>query len=67
MSDWDVKYPTLEKRSEDINAVLDAVRCDQVAIFGVSEGGVIASVISATYPERVSHLNLNGSRPYGAN
>ena len=62
MSDRDVGYPTLEERSQDINAVLDAVGADRVAVFGASEGGAIASVFSATYPERVSHLILNGSR-----
>ncbi len=63
MSDRDVGYPTLEERSQDINAVLDAVGTERVAIFGMSEGGAISSVFAATYPERVSHLILNGSRP----
>ena len=63
MSDRDVGYPTLEERSQDINAVLDAVGAEKVAIFGMSEGGAISSVFTATYPERVSHLILNGSRP----
>ncbi|MEM7068174.1 MAG: adenylate/guanylate cyclase domain-containing protein [Pseudomonadota bacterium] len=63
MSDRDVGYPTLEERSQDINAVLDAVSSELVAIFGASEGGAISSVFAATYPERVSHLILNGSRP----
>lgn len=62
MSDRDVGYPTLEERSLDINAVLDAVGSDRVAVFGASEGGAISSVFTATYPERVSHLVLNGSR-----
>lgn len=63
MSDRDVGYPTLEERSQDINAVLDSVGADKVALFGMSEGGAISSVFAATYPERVSHLILNGSRP----
>ena len=62
MSDRDVGYPTLEERSQDINAVLDAVGSERVAIFGASEGGAIATIFAATYPERVSHLVLNGSR-----
>ena len=62
MSDRDVGYPTLEERSQDVNAVLDAVGSERVAVFGASEGGAISSVFSATYPERVSHLILNGSR-----
>lgn len=63
MSDRDVGYPTLEERSQDINAVLDAVGSEKVAVFGVSEGGAISTAFTATYPERVSHLVLNGSRP----
>ncbi|KUJ73806.1 hydrolase [Ruegeria marisrubri] len=62
MSDRDVGYPTLEERSQDINAVLDAVGTDRAAIFGMSEGGAISCVFSATYPERVSHLILFGCR-----
>lgn len=62
MSDRDVGYPTLEERSQDINAVLDAIGCDEVAVFGSSEGGAISTIFTATYPERVSHLILNGSR-----
>ncbi len=62
MSDRDVGYPTLEERSQDINAVLDAVGSEQVAVFGASEGGAISAVFAATFPERVSHLILKGSR-----
>ena len=62
MSDRDVGYPTLEERSQDINAVLDAAGSERAAVFGASEGGAISSVFAATYPERVSHLILNGSR-----
>jgi pimeloyl-ACP methyl ester carboxylesterase len=62
MSDRDVGYPTLEERSQDINAVLDAVGSNRVAVFGASEGGAISTVFAATHPERVSHLILNGSR-----
>ncbi|NDW44975.1 adenylate/guanylate cyclase domain-containing protein [Ruegeria sp. PrR005] len=62
MSDRDVGYPTLEERSQDITAVLDAAGTDRAALFGMSEGGAISSVFAATHPERVSHLILNGSR-----
>ncbi|MBD3665987.1 adenylate/guanylate cyclase domain-containing protein [Sulfitobacter sp. TSTF-M16] len=62
MSDRDVGVATLEQRSEDINAVLDAVGSERAVLFGVSEGGAMSSVFAATFPERVSHLILNGSR-----
>ena len=60
MSDRDVSFPTLEQRTEDIKAVLDAVGSRQAALFGVSEGGNMTSLFAATYPERVSALVLYG-------
>ncbi|MGA9409731.1 MAG: alpha/beta hydrolase [Roseobacter sp.] len=50
MSDRDVGVATLEQRSEDINAVLDAVGSEKAVLFGVSEGGAMCSVFAATYP-----------------
>ena len=61
MSDRDVSFPTLEQRTEDIKAVLDAVGSRQAALFGISEGGNMTSLFAATYPERVSALVLYGS------
>lgn len=63
MSDRDVGIPTLEERSEDINAILQAVGTKKVALLGMSEGGAICSYFAATYPQHVSHLILYGSRP----
>ena len=63
LSDRDVGVATLEQRSEDINAVLDAVGSEKAALLGVSEGGAICAVFAATYPERVSHLINYGGRP----
>jgi len=60
MSDRDVSFPTLEQRTEDIKAVLDVVGSKQAALFGISEGGTMASLFAATYPERVSALVLFG-------
>lgn len=61
LSDRDVGYPTLEERSEDILTVLDAVGAKQVALLGVSEGGTIAAVFAAMFPERVKSLILYGT------
>lgn len=66
MSDRDVSFPTLEQRSEDIKAVLDAVGSTQAALLGISEGGNMASLFAATYPERVSALILCGCFPRNA-
>ena len=63
MSDRDVGVATLEERTEDINAIFDAVGSEKAALLGMSEGGAICSLFAATYPQRVSHLILYGSRP----
>lgn len=60
LSDRDVGFPTLEQRTEDILAVLDAVGSRRAALFGVSEGGNMASLFALTYPERASALILLG-------
>ena len=62
MSDREVGLPTLEQRSEDINAILDDVGSEKAALLGVSEGGAITSVFAASYPDRVSKLILCGCR-----
>jgi pimeloyl-ACP methyl ester carboxylesterase len=47
---------TLEARSDDIRAVMDAAGSDQAALVGWYEGGAIAASFAATYPERVRAL-----------
>lgn len=39
MSDRGSQIFTLEQRMHDVQAILDAVGCEQAALFGVSEGG----------------------------
>ena len=53
--------PSLEERMDDLRAVLDAVGSERCALFGDSEGGPMAILYAATYPERTSHLLLYGS------
>lgn len=53
--------PTLEQGMDDLTAVMDAAGCERVALFGVSEGGPMAALFAATFPERVSHLALYGT------
>lgn len=53
--------PTVEERLADITAVLDAVESQRAALFGFSEGGLIAAMYAATYPDRVSRLILYGT------
>jgi class 3 adenylate cyclase len=46
--------PTIECWAQDAVAVLDAVGSPRAALFGVSTGGLVAMLFSATYPERTS-------------
>lgn len=51
----------LEERMDDLRAVMDAAGSKRAAIIGLSEGGPLAILFSATYPERVSALALCGT------
>ena len=66
LSERDVGFPTLEQRTEDIAAVLDAVDSDNAALFGVSEGGNMSALFAATYPERTRALVLSGTTARGS-
>lgn len=61
LSDRVTDAPTLEERMDDVRAVMDAVGSRRAAIFGTSEGGPLALLFAATYPERVASLVLYGS------
>jgi class 3 adenylate cyclase len=63
LSDPVVGLPPLEERMDDMLAVLDAAESEQAALFGVSEGGPLSLLFSATYPQRVSALALYGAAP----
>jgi pimeloyl-ACP methyl ester carboxylesterase len=61
LSERVVNPPTLEQRMDDVRAILDAASCDRAAVLGVSEGGAMAALFAATYPERVTALILYGA------
>ncbi len=50
--------PTLERWMGDAKAVLDAVGSRQAMVLGHGDGGLVAMVLAATYPERTSGLIL---------
>lgn len=52
---------TVEERVDDVRAVMDAAGAERAAIYGVADGGPVAVVFAATYPERTSALILNGT------
>ncbi|MBL4904454.1 MAG: alpha/beta fold hydrolase [Flavobacteriaceae bacterium] len=47
---------TIDERMDDILSVMDAVGTKKAIFFGHSEGGTIASLFAATYPERTISL-----------
>jgi class 3 adenylate cyclase len=53
--------PPLEDWMDDVRAVMDAVGIDQAALLGAADGGMMAALFAATYPERVSALVLANS------
>lgn len=50
--------PTLEQWMDDARAVLDAAGSEQAALIGDAEGGPMAMLFAATYPERTRALVL---------
>jgi class 3 adenylate cyclase len=58
MSDPLVGAPTLEEQMDDVLAVLDAAGAERVGLFAQFEGGPMAMLFAATYPERTGALAL---------
>jgi pimeloyl-ACP methyl ester carboxylesterase len=54
------ELPTLEERMDDARAVLDAVGSASAALVSHSEGGNMAVLYAATYPERTRALVTTG-------
>lgn len=54
-------FGSLAERMDDIRAVMDAAEIDKADFFAISEGGPLALLFSATFPERVSSLCLWGT------
>jgi pimeloyl-ACP methyl ester carboxylesterase len=52
----EAELPTLEQRIDDVRAVMDAVGSQRAALVGHSEGGNMAVLFAATYPQRTLAL-----------
>ena len=61
LSDPTPTAPTLEERTEDLLAVMDAAGASRAELLGFSEGGTMALMFAATHPERTSALVLYGT------
>jgi class 3 adenylate cyclase len=51
--------PSAEERMDDLRAVMDAAGSERAALIGSLDGGAMAALFAATYPERVAALILN--------
>lgn len=63
MSDRVSGPATLEDRMDDVRAVMEAAGSTRAALYGMSEGGPMAILFAATYPDRTRALILYGSYP----
>jgi class 3 adenylate cyclase len=61
LSDPVPEVPSLEQRMDDVRAVMDTVGIESAAQLGISEGGALATLFAATYPERCQRLVLYGA------
>jgi class 3 adenylate cyclase/pimeloyl-ACP methyl ester carboxylesterase len=60
LSDRVSELPGLETRMEDFKAVMDAAGFETAAVMGISEGGSLATLFAAMYPQRCEGLVLYG-------
>jgi pimeloyl-ACP methyl ester carboxylesterase/class 3 adenylate cyclase len=60
MSDRVTNAATLEERTDDIRAVMDAAGSKAAVILGASEGGSMACMFAAQYPDRTRGLIVWG-------
>ena len=61
LSDRLKDLPGMDQRMEDVSVVMDAAGLDRAAVFGISEGGSLASLFAAHHPERCQALILYGA------
>jgi pimeloyl-ACP methyl ester carboxylesterase len=57
------QLPSMETRMDDVRAVMDAAGSERAVVCGASEGGPMAMLFAATYPERTIALVLYGTDP----
>lgn len=61
MSNRSLDIPRLDERVDELSAVFDGAGLDGAYLMGTSEGGPMALVFAATYPERVQGLVLEST------
>lgn len=61
LSDREISDTSVRSRARDIEAVIDHMGLESVAVFAWSMGGPPAIVYAAEHPDKVSHLILHGT------
>jgi class 3 adenylate cyclase len=62
LSDRSPNVATLEERTDDIRAVMDAAGSERAVLFGGSEGANMACLFAAMHPERTRSLMIWGGQ-----
>jgi pimeloyl-ACP methyl ester carboxylesterase/DNA-binding CsgD family transcriptional regulator len=65
LSDRDPSDFSLERQIEDLEAVVEAAKCDRFALLGLWTGGAVAIGYAVRHPERVTHLVLHACATRG--
>jgi pimeloyl-ACP methyl ester carboxylesterase len=65
LSDRDCADFTLPRQTEDLEAVVEAAKCDRFALLGLWTGGAVAVNYTVRHPERVTHLVLHACATRG--
>ena len=61
LSDRPVGSSSIEQRTQDVLAVMDAVGSERASFVGISEGGPMAIVCASMHPERVDRMVFYGA------
>ena len=61
LSDWEAADMTLGAHVADLEAVVNASGVDRFALFGISQGGAIATEYVLRHPEKITQLVLYGA------
>lgn len=61
LSDRALELPILEEQMDDVLAVMEAAGSERAALFGIVDGGALAMLFAATYPDRTSALITYGT------
>src|ERR1700751_4691378 len=61
LSDPEMHQATLDAPVGDLRSVMDAAGCERADIVGISEGGTMAMLMTASHPDRVKALVLYGT------